>query len=365
MFVEQKIKYDLRMLLIITATLIILGCIFVYSSSSFFAFEMHKKHFYFLKKQLLGVALGIAALYLSAKIPLTFFKETSFFIFISSIMLTVATLTPLGFKIHGSKRWLHLIGITFQPSELLKIALVLHLASFLSRKKIIAKNISSLLPLLGIIGLTSLILLKQPDFGCMITLCTTTLIMLFIANLPLKYFVGSIGSAIPLIFILIYTQPYRWQRILTFLNPWQDPQGTGFQIIQALIAEGSGGVWGTGIAQSKQKFLYLPMQHTDFIFAIIAEEVGFIGSLFLIMLYALFLYFGFRIAWKLKNDFAMYLVQGITIMLSLQTIINLSVATGIAPTKGIGLPFISYGNTALVCNMIMIGLIVNAVQDHY
>ena len=223
----------------------------------------------------------------------------------------------------------------------------------------------TLIPLLGIIAVTSILLLKQPDFGCMITLCATTLIMFFIANLPLRYFIGSIASAIPLIFILIYTQPYRWQRILTFLNPWQDPQGSGFQIIQALIAEGSGGMWGTGIAQSNQKFLYLPMQHTDFIFAIIAEEVGFIGSLFLISLFILFLYFGFRISWKLKDEFAMYLVQGITIIISLQAIINLAVATGIAPTKGIGLPFISYGNTALICNMMMIGLVVNAVQDHY
>lgn len=365
MFLEQKIKYDLRMFLMITGTLIILGFIFVYSSSSFFAFETHKEPLYFVKKQFLGILLGLTASYITTKIPLQIFKEITFFILISSTLLTAATLTPLGYKINGSQRWLNIIGFVFQPSELLKIATVLHLASYLARKKITEKNILSLLPLLSIIGLTSIMLLKQPDFGCMITLCTTTLIMLFMANLPIKYFVGSIASAIPLIFILIYTQPYRWQRIITFLNPWQDPQGTGFQIIQALIAEGSGGLWGTGIAGSNQKFLYLPMQHTDFIFAIIAEEVGYIGSLCLIGLFILFLCFGFRISWKLKDSFSKFLVQGITSIISLQAIINLFVATGIAPTKGIGLPFMSYGNTALVCNIIMIGLVINAVQDYY
>lgn len=364
MFIEQKIKWDLRMFLVITATLAILGILFVYSSSSFYAFEMYKKPFYFVQKQFFGIIFGLVGFFIATRMPLSFFKQTSFFLLLGTILLTAATLTPLGFKIHGSQRWINFFGFIFQPSELIKVALALHLASFLSRKKITEKNIYSVLPLLGIIAFTSIILLKQPDFGCMITICTTTLIMFFIANLPLKYFIGSITGAIPLIFILIYTQPYRWQRIITFLNPWQDPQGTGFQIIQALIAEGSGGTWGTGIAQSKQKFLYLPMQHTDFIFAIIAEEIGFIGSMFLISLFVLFLWFGFRVSWKLKDHFSIFLVQGITTIISLQAIINLLVSTGLAPTKGIGLPFISYGNTALVCNMIMIGLVVNAVQDY-
>lgn len=365
MFAEQRLRYDLFMLLLITATLITLGVIFVYSSSSFYAFEKLQQPFYFVKKQLFGIALGALGLWIAKKVPLQFIKQTSFFILIAVTLLTAATLTPLGFTVHGSQRWLNLAGFLFQPSELLKIAVILHMASFLARKKLTDKNIASLFPLLGLIGFISLVLLKQPDFGCMITICTTTMIMLFMANLPLRYFLGTIASAIPLIFILIYTQPYRWQRIITYLNPWQDPQGSGFQIIQAMIAEGSGGTWGTGIAQSKQKFLYLPMQHTDFIFAIIAEEIGFVGSLFLLTLCALFIWFGFRISWKLKDQFAVFLVQGITTMISLQFVINLFVATGLAPTKGIGLPFISYGNTALVCNMIMMGLIVNAVQEYY
>ncbi len=150
---------------------------------------------------------------------------------------------------------------------------------------------------------------------------------------------------------------------MTYLDPWQDPQGTGFQIIQSLIAIGSGGLWGTGIAQSQQKFFYLLMQHTDFIFAIMAEEIGFIGSLFFITLCILFLLFGSKISLNLQDPFAIYLVQSIIVIISLQFLINLFVSTGLAPTKGIGLPFISYGNTALVCNLFMIGLINNAVQE--
>jgi cell division protein FtsW len=189
--------------------------------------------------------------------------------------------------------------------------------------------------------------------------------MVFIAKMNLKY-LAILGSiALPLASIIVYLQPYRWNRILIYLDPWKDPQGAGFQVIQSLIAIGSGGMWGNGIAQSKQKFFYLPMQHTDFIFAIIAEEIGFVGSFLLISLFGLFVYFGFKISWNLKNLFAIYLVQGLTILVSIQALINIFVSTGLAPTKGIGLPFISYGNTALACNMLVAGLIANAAHDYY
>jgi cell division protein FtsW len=174
------------------------------------------------------------------------------------------------------------------------------------------------------------------------------------------YTLAAVASAGAL---LIAIRPYRMKRFLTFLNPWEDPQGAGFQIIQSLIAIGSGHWGGTGIAHSKQKFFYLPMQHTDFIFSIIAEESGFIGCFFLISLYMLLLYFGIRIAMQLPTVFAQLTVIGYTTLISLQTIINMAVATGLVPTKGIGLPFISYGNTALVCNLLMVSIITNIVYE--
>jgi cell division protein FtsW len=267
---------------------------------------------------------------------------------------------------HGASRWITFGGFTFQPSEILKVTTIVYVASFLARKQMHKESfMKGYMPLLTILGITSIILLKQPDFGCTVTILATVFIMIFIADMNIKYLAIITGSSIPLAGMLAYLQPYRWQRILTYLDPWKDPQGSGFQIIQSLIAVGSGGMNGNGIAQSKQKFLYLPMQHTDFIFAIIAEETGFVGTTFLITLFILFLYFGFRISWHLKNTFAIYLIQGLTILISLQTIINISVSTGLAPTKGISLPFISYGNTALVCNLLLVGLIVNAAQDFY
>ncbi|OGB85997.1 cell division protein FtsW [candidate division TM6 bacterium RIFCSPHIGHO2_12_FULL_38_8] len=367
MFVEQKLKYNLSIFHAITCTFVILGIIFVYSSSSYYALETLGQPLYFVKKQLLGVLLGILAFVFARIMPLKFFKNISFFTLVGATILTALPLIePLSHKMHGSHRWLNLHGFIFQPSELLKVALVIYLASLLSRKKIIATTThKAATPLTIILLIIGVILLKQPDFGCLATLFCTTLIMLFVANLPLRYFIATICATAPVGFLLVYLQPYRWQRILTYLDPWQDPQGTGFQIIQSLIAIGSGGLCGTGIAQSQQKFSYLPMQHTDFIFAIMAEEIGFIGSLFFITLCILFLLVGCKLAWNLDNVFAIYLVQGIIILISLQFLINLFVSTGLAPTKGIGLPFISYGNTALVCNLFMIGLIDNAVREKF
>ena len=366
MFIEQRLKYNLKLFLIICVTFILLGIIFVYSSSSFYALETLKQPLYFVKKQLFGIIVGAFAYTIASKISLSFLKNMSFFSLVATTILTALPLIqPFSHKINGSHRWLNLHGFIFQPSELLKVALVIYLASLLSRKKIMDHNtLTTAAPLTIILAIIGVVLLKQPDFGCLVTLFATTLTLLFLANFPLRYFIGTIATAAPMAFLMIYLQPYRWQRILTYLDPWQDPQGAGFQIIQSLIAIGSGGLWGTGIAQSQQKFFYLPMQHTDFIFAIMAEEIGFIGSFFFITLCMAFLWFGFRIAWNLKNTFSMYLVQGITALISLQFIVNLFVSTGLAPTKGIGLPFISYGNTALVCNMLMIGLIVNTVHDN-
>lgn len=365
MFLEQRLKYDLSIFLLISFTLVVLGLIFVYSSSSYYALETLNQSLYFVKKQLIGTVIGLGAFFAARLISLKFLKNISFFGLLGATILTALPLIEkLSHKMHGSHRWLNIHGFIFQPSELLKVALVIYLASLLSRKKIVDnKTHKTALPLIVIMTVIGLILLKQPDFGCLATLFATTLIMLFVANLPLRYFIGTICATLPVAFLLVYLQPYRWQRILTYLDPWQDPQGTGFQIIQSLIAIGSGGLWGTGIAQSQQKFFYLPMQHTDFIFAIMAEEIGFIGSLFFITLCLLFLIFGCRISFNMPDAFTMYLVQGITVLISLQFVINLFVSTGLAPTKGIGLPFISYGNTALVCNLFMIGLIQNAVQE--
>ncbi len=362
---RSQIKSDLHALISITATLIVIGLLFIYSSSSVYALEQTGASHYYLKKQLIGLLVGIAAFFSCRYLSLTFIEGATPLLFWCSWILTAMTMIPqLSHTIHGSSRWLALGGFSFQPSELLKITFILYVARFLAKKE--NKQFSftgSYLPFLVLLGLVSIVLLRQPDFGLTVTLAATSMIMLFIGHLPLLHLSITLLACIPAIALLILKQPYRLKRIMTFLNPWDDPQGAGFQIIQSLIAVGSGSWWGTGISHSKQKFFYLPMQHTDFIFSIIAEETGFIGSSIILLLYLLFMYFGIKLAWQLKKSFSVYAALGLIILLSLQALINIFVVTGLLPTKGIGLPFISYGNSSLVCSLGMIGLIANMV-DH-
>lgn len=363
---EKKIQSDLKIFLSIIATLIVIGLVFIYSASSVYALEKFGSAHFFVKKQLIGLAIGLIGMLVFKTIPLSLIKKMSPLLFIGSLMLTAGTLVPgLGIKIHGSSRWLSLHSFSFQPSELLKVFYLLYIAYFLSKKN---RNLSSFrhsyFPFILITGLTSLILLKQPDFGMTITIALAAFFMFFIVHFSFKQFIGTCIGIIPLFLALIYWYPYRVQRIMTFLNPWNDPQGAGFQIIQSLIAIGSGAFWGLGISHSKQKFFYLPMLHTDFIFSIIAEETGFVGASILIFLYVLFLYFGMHIVWQLHDHWSMLLTLGFVIVINLQAIINLAVTTGLFPTKGIGLPFVSYGNSSLVASLCFVGLIMNCVREN-
>ncbi len=365
MFVERKrLVADLHIFLGTVTALVIIGLLFIYSASSVAALELHGSPHYFLKKQLLGLLVGLVAFWFARTLPLSFIKSISPLLFFSSLMLTALTLMPsLGSRIHGSSRWLQLGSFSFQPSELLKVAFVLYLARFLDTHQYKAPSLRRYISFLMIVGMASLVLLKQPDFGMTVTICATAFMMLFIVHANLTHLIITMLAAIPAGAALIYFKPYRWQRILTFLNPWDDPQGAGFQIIQSLIAIGSGSWLGIGVSHSKQKFFYLPMQHTDFIFSIIAEETGFVGATLLILLYGLLLYFGMRIAWQLNDLFSTLLVLGFVMLISLQAVINIAVACGLVPTKGIGLPFVSYGNSALVASLIMVGLICNCVRS--
>jgi cell division protein FtsW len=363
---RKQILSNVRIFLGCIVALIFIGFLFIYSSSSIFALERFGSAHYFVKKQIYGLLCGLMGLLIARMVPLDFIKRWCPLLFFGSLALTACTLIPhVAHHIHGSSRWISILGFSFQPSELLKIFLLLYIAHFFAKKQMHTGSfVHSYLPFLCILSLSALVLLKQPDFGLTFTLTCTSFILLFIARFRTKHLLITLSGLIPLGLALILFKPYRLQRVLTFLDPWADPQGAGFQIIQSLIAIGSGNVWGVGIAHSKQKFFYLPMQHTDFIFSIIAEETGFIGSMALITLFAIFLLSGMRLAWQLKDPFATYAVLGFVIMTSLQSIINIAVATGLIPTKGTGLPFVSYGNTSLVCNLIMIGLIINMVHEN-
>jgi cell division protein FtsW len=361
---KNNLFFDLKVLLLLVLILLLAGLIFIYSASSVFSLEKFGDATYFVKKHMIGLFLGLVAMIICSLFPIKLLQKLVPIFFFASLFMTALTLIPsLSLQIHGSRRWVSLFGFVFQPSELLKFSLITYVAYLFDRKYQRSSLIHGYLPILIILGISAAILLKQPDFGLTVVLSATVFILLFIAQFRTIYLLFTAISAIPFGAFLIVFKSYRLKRILTFLDPWQDPKGAGFQIIQSLIAIGSGNFWGIGISNSKQKFFYLPMQHTDFIFSIIAEETGFIGSSILIFLFMLFLYFGLRLSWQLKDNFFIFSSLGFIILISLQAIINFCVAIGIFPTKGIGLPFVSYGNSALICNFAMIGLIINFVRS--
>ncbi len=364
-FENKKPLRSMQTLLSICATLTIIGLLFIYSSSSIFALELFNSSTFFIKKQLIGLFLGCLSFIFISTLSLDFIYTMVPITFLISLLLTACTFIPsLGITIYGSSRWLSLKLLIFQPSELLKITVILYVARFLAeREKRPFSFVKSYLPLLIVIGTTSLLLLIQPDFGLAVTLASTTFLMLFMAGFPMRYLISTFCAMIPIIILLILKYPYRLKRIFTFLDPWKDPQGAGFQIIQSLIAIGSGHWLGSGISQSKQKFFYLPMQHTDFIFAIIAEETGFIGCCIIIFLFFLILYYGMKIGWHMKKTFHALTIKGFTTLIVLQAIINIFVTIGLFPTKGIGLPFVSYGNSSLITLCIMLGLMYNITKQ--
>ncbi len=362
---DYNLSRNYNMFFCAVCCLIITGFIFIYSSSSVYALEYAQDAAYFIKKQVVGLGLGVLGACVFALIPVRLIYYLSSLFFLGSLSLTFFTLIPsLAYRIHGSSRWLNLGGFIFQPSELLKWSLIIFVAFLLSRKEdFIKKPLKRYLPVLCVFGIAALVLLKQPDFGLTVTLGATVVCLLFIAYPDWNYVVWLSLSAVPLIGLLIYFEPYRLRRILTFLDPWRDPQGAGFQVIQSLIAIGSGGLFGIGVSCSRQKFFYLPMQHTDFIFSIIAEETGFIGAFIVVCLYIFILFKGLQLSWHLPSSFGRYIMQGFVLLTTIQAIINIAVAVGLFPTKGIGLPFVSYGNSALLCSVAMLGLLWRIVKE--
>ncbi|MCK4265516.1 putative lipid II flippase FtsW [Candidatus Babeliales bacterium] len=362
---KKPIKFSLQVLLIIVSILSIIGLVFIYSSSCIFASEKFGSSHYFLKKQIFFLMLGIVGFVTFASIPIRFFKKRAPLLFLGSFILVLLTFLPgISSKVHGSNRWLSVAGFGFQPSELLKLFLLVYMGFLFDKKTHKVTSLARVyFPFFFVLAITFLVLLKQPDFGSVVTLFITAMILFFVAGVKVSHLLISIGTALPFAVAAIFLKSYRLNRILVFLNPWADSKGRGYQIIQSLIAIGSGGFWGLGISNSKQKFFYLPMQHTDFIFSIIAEEMGFFGVILIIALYGLFCYFGIKIVSKLKDSFAFFTTLGFIVLITLQSAINLMVVTGLVPTKGLGLPFISYGGSALICNFCMIGLIANFVRE--
>jgi len=253
--------------------------------------------------------------------------------------------------------------VSFQPVELAKFSLVLYLASFLTRRQeVIGRFVEGLLPILLVAGGMAALTLLQPDLGNSLALIILTLALAYMAGARVQHMGAIAGCALPIVIVAIAMKPYRWRRMVAFMNPWDDPQGSGFQIIQSFLALGSGGWLGVGLGDSKQKLFYLPEPYTDFIFAIIGEELGLVGATLIVALFALLIWRGLRVGLRAPDAFGAYLGLGLTIMLATQTLVNLGVVTGALPTKGLPLPFISFGGSALLMTLFSAGVLLNISQ---
>jgi cell division protein FtsW len=336
------------------------GVIMIFSASPTLALK-HGDPFYYIKRHLFYLLLGMGALYYGFHLKLENLKKNAYLILLVSIGLLIMVFVPgVGRKVLGASRWIDLGILSFQPSEVIKFALLLFLARWLSEKKAVIKDFRrGILPPLALLLLIGVLIIKQPDLGTFIVTSATFFALFFIAGmeswqLAFMGLAGLIG-----VLILSLSSPYRFRRIVAYLDPWKDPQGVGFHIIQSLLAIGSGGLLGLGLGASRQKFYYLPQQFTDFIFAILCEELGFIGGLGVIILFVAFCARGFKIMLEAKDSFNQYLVGGIISWLTLQAAINIMVVLGLIPTTGIPLPFISYGGTATIINLFVIGIVLN------
>jgi len=350
---------------IIVLTLLMIGTVMIYSSSAIYGFERFGNSMFFLKKHLLFLLIGFIAMLSIMSLDLKRIQNASKYILIFSILLLGLVLVPnIGVSVGGARRWFRIWNLSFQPSEFVKFSLILYMADFLSRKGYKIKDLFyGYMPLVFVTAVSCALILLQPDLGTAIAIFFVGFLIIFIAGGKLKYIFSTIALGLPFLYYLIFSVPYRKKRMLVFLNPWKDPKGAGFQIVQSFLALGSGGLFGVGLGQSRQKLFYLPESHTDFIFSIIGEELGFLGAASIVLLFGTFLYLSMRAFLKECRAFNKILIFGITAMIAFEVLVNIGVSVGAFPTKGLPLPFISYGGSSLVFHMAAVGLLLNAMRE--
>lgn len=362
----ERDSYD-KVMLFSVICLALFGVLMVYSATSVVPPANHDtvkseeaySQFHYLKRHIFSLSVGIVFMFLSYRFRLKSLYSLSYVLIALSIVLIALVFVPgIGMKINGAKRWIRFWPSSFQPSEFAKFAMIVFLARYLSSARFNPNSFICFLKPLFVMTLFQAFFLMQPDFGSTITLSLITFTMLFLAGSRLRYLLGTSMVFVPVALWLVQA-PYRLKRITSFLDPWSDPLGAGYQLVQSFIALGSGGLIGTGLGESKQKLSFLPYANTDFIFSLMGEELGFAGiSAVLIFFVTLFIR-GIKIASGKRDPFHYYLGQGLTYLIIYQVLINVAVVTGLVPTKGLPLPFISYGGSAIFVNMIAVGFLLN------
>lgn len=359
----KRVSVD-RWMFTVTTILVFVGLVMIFSASAVMAKERYGSAYEFLLKQLLWAVAGLAVMVVATKLDYKRLQHPALvFLLLGFTTLLLISVFFLD-RTHGTHRWFHVGPISLQPSELAKPALILFLAWFLENKTNAMDDwrntlIPAVVPTAAFLGLIAF----QPDLGTAIACAGITACVLFVAGVRLRYFGYAFAASLLPLYFLIFHVSYRKDRILAFLNPYADPKGFGFHIIQSLIAVATGGVTGLGLMEGKQKLFYLPEPHTDFIFAVTAEELGLVGALAVIILFAIFLWRGTRAALRTQDNFGRFLAVGITSMIVLQAFINISVVLGLMPTKGIPLPFVSYGGSSLFVTLMCVGVLLNITKQ--
>ncbi len=350
-----------RLLLASTLSLTVIGLVMVLSASSVSAFARFGSSFIFFRRQIVYALVGAAALWVTSRMRHRAWERLAAPLLAGTVVLLALVLHPsAGTVAGGSARWLMVGPVTVQPSELAKLVVIAFASALLARRWHELHDVGRLtMPLLPVVGLVCALIMLQPDLGTTVVLAGAVFALLFAAGARLRHlFLGAVGAA-TLGFALISVKEYQWNRLIAFLDPWADPQGAGYQIIQSTIALASGGPLGVGLGASRQKWLYVPNAHTDFIFSIIGEELGLVGNLAVLALFGMFVYAGIRIAMRTPDAFGRFMAAGITAWIGLQAVVNLGAVSGLLPITGVPLPFVSFGGSALVVSLAAVGILVS------
>lgn len=349
-------------LIAITVVLVLIGLIFVFSAGSMQAIRLGKSESYFFYKQFIAATAGTIVMFTAYYIPLTFYRRIVFFIYMTTLILLISVfIFP---EINGSHRWIVLPFFNFQPSELAKFTTILYLAHYLDKKEEKLKEFSrGFLPASLLLGVLASLIMIEPDFGTTFLIMILALTLFFVGGANITHLLGAIIMTLPILFTFVMMGDYRKMRFISFLNPWEYKNSVGYQLVQSLTAVGSGGLFGKGLGNSSQKLYFLPEAHTDFIYAIISEEFGFLGAITVLLLISSIFYISFKIAFLHSDKYKRILTLGIAFLLIFQTIVHIGVTIGLFPTKGIPLPFISYGGSALIFQMGFIGILLRSIRE--
>lgn len=357
---SSDIDRPLKLFLVVTSLLVLLGITMVYSASYIYAKDLYGNSGYYFIKQIIFVCVSVVLAFIMSKTKMSFWFKYGWFFHISTIILLIATFVPgIGTEVKGANRWITLGGFGFQPGEIIKYSCLLVAIPFFEEFSKIDKRDRIIYSVLLMLPL--LLLILQPDFGTFTIYFILLSCACFLSTFPRKYFYSVLITGVILLVPILLASPYRVRRLFSYLDPWKNPKTSGFQIIQSYLAFANGSWFGTGLGNSNEKLFYLPEAHNDFIFSVVGEELGFLGVIFVVFLFAAFVYFGFALALKMKGRKSFILASTVVFTLGLQATLNMGVVLGLLPTKGLNLPFISAGGSSLIANFFALGLFFSAL----